>query len=350
MSKVCTKCKSELDDAHFYARRNVCKRCICEYGKERYSNTVGYSNKSKVVKEIRKCVDCGTPSILKKPRQFTQPKETYRCKRCALKITNSKRVAVKEKWKCIGCGKESELTLLSKFKSHGVTKETYMCQSCSITKLWTNEDYRLKQDAAFAARSDNPEWQTMMTEKNKKLPLNPTWLNNVKAASQKLALDPVWLNKITLVNQSIEKRVRSSVTARDIPLEEWLKFANDDEYCDMWSDPLYKVRKRVRARFNNCCIICGKTFEQHGGKHMHVHHVYRNKDACCAGDRASWLFAALCDHCHGKYGKEGTDALKIREILAIEYGNKSILSLKEYNELYPEGSDGDKKWGSRNGR
>lgn len=383
MSKVCTKCKTEKGDDQFYTRGNICKKCKCEYGKERYSNTGGYSNKPKIVKEIRVCVICGDASTLKEPRHFTQPKETYKCKRCALKIVNSKRMAIKEIWDCIRCGKESAPTLVSKFKSRGITKETYVCQSCGITKLWVDEDYRLKQNAAFAARSDNSEWQNMMSERNKQLPnnpmwkinqtagldrywsdpnstlvaternrklsLNPSWLNNVKLAGQKLALDPLWMNKITIVNQSIEKRVRSSATAQGVPLEDWLQFANNGKYCGLWTDPQYKVRKRVRARFNDTCIICGKTREQNGGKRMGVHHVYRKKDACCEGDKVEWLFATLCPSCHGLYGHNDEGVLKIREILAIEYGNKCMLSLEEYNNLYPEGSESNEKWGRTNG-
>jgi transcription elongation factor Elf1 len=373
-----------MDDDCFYKGRNVCKGCVSEYGKERYSNTVGYSDNPKLVKEIRKCIICGELSTLKLSSSFTQPKETYKCKRCALKIVNSKRVAGKEKWNCVGCGKLSSLTLLSKFKSRGVTKETYMCQSCRVTKLWTDENYRLKQDAAFAARSNNIDWQNKMSERNKQLPnnplwktrqtaglnkywsdpnsiivaternrklsLDPSWLNSVKLSGQKLALDPVWIDKITIVNQSIEKRVRSSATAQGIPIEEWLQFAINGKYCGKWGDPRYKVRKRVRARFDNRCIICGRTFEQNNNKHMHVHHVYRKKDACCDGEKADWLFATLCDTCHGKYGKRQIDVLYIREILSLEYGNKCMLSLEEYNKLYPEGSEGNKRWGSANGR
>jgi len=131
---------------------------------------------------------------------------------------------------------------------------------------------------------------------------------------------------------------------------EWPGFVNVGDYCDKWSDPKYKVRKRVRARFNDRCIICGKTREQNGGVRMGVHHLYRKKDACCAGDKVDWLFATLCPVCHGKYGHNAEGTLLIREILALQWGNKTLLSLEEYNELYPNGSDGDKRWGLSNGR
>jgi hypothetical protein len=83
---------------------------------------------------------------------------------------------------------------------------------------------------------------------------------------------------------------------------------------------------------------------------MGVHHVYMNKNACCEGDKVDWLFATLCPVCHGKYGHNEAGILKIREILAVEYGNKCMLSLEEYNALYPKGSIEDKKWGYKDGR
>jgi hypothetical protein len=231
--------------------------------------------------------------------------------------------------------------------------------------------------------SQNPEWIVNHTnsipEGIRKRSLNISWVENNRIAREKVYTSDTWLQNVTNANikkgqdkvlqeklviirqtseykekhiaacQSIDRRKKLSAAHLGIPLEQWLEFAKKGDYCDAWTDPVLKVHKRVRARYNDRCIICGKTYEQNGHKHMHVHHVYKNKDACCAGERASWLFATLCDICHGKYGKKENDIIKIREIIALEYGNKSILSLEEYNKLYPPGSEGDKKWGSSNG-
>jgi hypothetical protein len=138
-----------------------------------------------------------------------------------------------------------------------------------------------------------------------------------------------------------ETRKKLSIIRLGITETEWLDFAKNDKYCGKWTDPKYKIRKRARARTGDICIICGKPYECNNNQHMSVHHVYRKKDACCEGNETDWLFATLCKECHGKHGHNVKGTQKILDIIEREYGNKTLLSLDEYNLLYPNGSEGD---------
>lgn len=55
-----------------------------------------------------------------------------------------------------------------------------------------------------------------------------------------------------------------------------------------------KIRKIVRERDNNCCVVCGMTKEQHG-QNLHVHHIDYDK----ANNELENL-ATVCKYCHGK--------------------------------------------------
>lgn len=146
-----------------------------------------------------------------------------------------------------------------------------------------------------------------------------------------------------------EVRIKMSAAHQGIPVEEWESFAATGKYCSKWTDPRLKVRKRVRARFGGKCAICKATKEDNKGKFLSVHHVLRDKMACCNGSTSDWLFAPLCQNCHAKYGNLPDFEVKLREIIALEFGGKCMLSLEEYNTLYPEGSESDRQWGKRNG-
>jgi hypothetical protein len=144
-------------------------------------------------------------------------------------------------------------------------------------------------------------------------------------------------------------RVKMSCSHLGISESEWNGFAAIGNYCEKWTDPILKVRKRVRAFFGDTCVLCSKTHKDNNDHFMSVHHVMSDKSACCDGSKEDWLFVTLCHNCHSKkgYQKETEDLLK--NMISGKFGGKCMLTLSEYNELYPDGSEGDKQWGKRNG-
>lgn len=144
-------------------------------------------------------------------------------------------------------------------------------------------------------------------------------------------------------------RIKMSASHQGVSEEDWIQFSSVGVYCKKWTDPHLKIRKRVRARYGNVCIFCRKGVADNDNKHMSVHHVTRDKSVCCDGNKSEWLFATLCKTCHSREGNKPEFETRMREIIALEYENKCMLSLLEYNEKYPHGSLADQQWGKRNG-
>jgi len=153
------------------------------------------------------------------------------------------------------------------------------------------------------------------------------------------------------VGMSISEDIRMKMSAshQGIPEEDWKRFATAGVYCKKWTDPILKIRKRVRARYGNKCIFCRAGIEDNDNKHMSVHHVTRDKSTCCNNNKSGWLFATLCKSCHAREGNKPEFETRLRETIALEYGNKCMLSLEEYNIRYPNGSLLDQQWGRRSG-
>lgn len=273
-------------------------------------------------KEIRYCVDCGNPSTLKYPYRFTQPKEKYRCSKCATNYTKRDPKKYQE-WR-----KRTKNTITEKYK---------------------DPVYKENQKNGIINKYKDPKFYENIKNGAKKRNEDPLYRKKIKNAAQKRSKDPIWRAKQRITAQAKERRIKISATSLGIKVEEWNGFAYAHDYCEKWSDPKLKIRKRVRARYNDMCVLCHKTYKQNNNRHMHVHHINRNKNACCKGEKNDWLFATLCDKCHGKYGKSTYYKYNLMEIISIEYGNKCMLSLEEYNKLYPDGSESDRKWGISNG-
>ena len=73
----------------------------------------------------------------------------------------------------------------------------------------------------------------------------------------------------------------------------WLGGLSFDPYCEKFNE---NFKTRVRAFFNNTCLICGRTKNQNFNENMSVHHVHYNKNTCC--DESTPLFATICRYCH----------------------------------------------------
>lgn len=78
----------------------------------------------------------------------------------------------------------------------------------------------------------------------------------------------------------------------------WQGGISFEPYCPKFNEGF---KKRVRAFFDNRCVICGKP-EDENGRALSVHHVNYNKDTCC--DDTIPMFAPLCLVCHSKTNYE----------------------------------------------
>jgi hypothetical protein len=282
-----------------------------------------------------KCDHCGK-EFYKNPCALKKSKHHFCCMPC------------KDMWQKTGLRGEN-----NPFFNKTHTEEARKKQGESKIGVVRSEESKRKQSDATKGKPKPEVWKQFMSELKKNDPANTAQLKRMGYNLR--GVPKTETTRKNMSNSAKDKPKtdawRKSVSAahQGVSIEDWLDFAKNGKYCGLWSNPKYKVRKRVRARFDDRCILCGKTRLQNDDIHMSVHHVYRNKDACCEGKRSEWLFATLCKHCHGKSGHNEEWIQRIREIIAFEYGNKCMLSLEEYNELYPNGSEGDKKWGNRNG-
>jgi hypothetical protein len=289
-----------------------------------------------MVKITQTCIDCGAKRTAS-PSCFKQPPETYRCRSC-----NNKHVAKDPSW---------------------LKRKTEGNRNISKDPLWQKNHL-----AAMQLLHKDPDWIQKNKVKNQKLPESLLWQKNhtkamqnrtlewdikQKLGLQKRNLNPIWRENLREANRKLESRIKKSATMQGITIEEWNGFFNSGKYCRKWIDPKLKVRKRVRAFFNDICLVCGRTFEQNNNVHMAVHHISKNKGACCEGNKEEWLFATLCRKCHPKYDAPKKFAISVnclKNKIMVEYNGKCMYSLDEYNLLYPNGSDTDHKWGTANGR
>ena len=114
----------------------------------------------------------------------------------------------------------------------------------------------------------------------------------------------------------------------------WKGGISYEPYCPKWTK---EFRQRIRAFFNNECIICGKPQSENLTKtgrcwKLSCHHVEYNKQACCDGLPAH--FAALCLSCHSK---TNYDILRwqdiIHRIIDEIYDGKSYYTKEEYKSI-----------------
>jgi len=112
----------------------------------------------------------------------------------------------------------------------------------------------------------------------------------------------------------------------------WKGGVSFEPYCNLWSEDL---RKRVRAFFNNKCVLCGRTKENNRGYNMDVHHVHNNPDACC-NDESPRMFVTLCKSCHAKAGNEQDKYEAIFKDIILKNGGKCYYTKEEYKSLFDQ--------------
>jgi hypothetical protein len=104
-----------------------------------------------------------------------------------------------------------------------------------------------------------------------------------------------------------------------------VKLKRRNPYCKKFNDDL---KKRVRAYFGNCCVLCGKT-EEENGKALSIHHVNYDKKAGCNGKRV--MLVPLCKNCHAEvHGEDEYYERYFQKMIETEYNSKCYVSKKEY--------------------
>ena len=99
-------------------------------------------------------------------------------------------------------------------------------------------------------------------------------------------------------------------------------------YCPKFNN---EFKTRVRAFFDNKCVLCGKTKEENG-KNLSVHHVNYDKMVCCNENEP--IFACLCVSCHTKTN-HNRECLReiIEKKINEEYNGKSFYTKEEYARI-----------------
>jgi len=72
----------------------------------------------------------------------------------------------------------------------------------------------------------------------------------------------------------------------------WKGGLSFEPYCEKFNN---EFRSRVRAFWNNTCVLCG-TNKTENGREMDVHHIHYDKSSCCS--EAPREFVILCRKCH----------------------------------------------------
>lgn len=105
----------------------------------------------------------------------------------------------------------------------------------------------------------------------------------------------------------------------------WKGGVSFEPYCEKFNDDF---RERVRAFFDNECIICGRT-EEEEGKKLAVHHVDYDKKVCC-NDRPP-MFACVCQT-HNAMANHSRERWRyiFHYIIDELYGGKSFYTRNEY--------------------
>ena len=108
----------------------------------------------------------------------------------------------------------------------------------------------------------------------------------------------------------------------------WKGGISFEPYCPKFNKDL---KTRIRAFFDNQCVLCGKSAEENK-VNMGCHHVTYDKMICCNGKPVR--FAALCVSCHGKtnHNREKYEAMLHRIIDEI-YGGRSYFTKEEWEAL-----------------
>ena len=138
--------------------------------------------------------------------------------------------------------------------------------------------------------------------------------------------------KISIANQkrvwSSEQKAKISEASRGERNARWLGGISFEPYCPKFNNNL---KRRIRAFFDDQCVLCGKTAKENG-RLLCCHHVEYNKQACCDGKPIH--FTALCMKCHNKTNGDRTRwEDMIHRIIDEIYDGRSYFTKEEWEKL-----------------
>jgi len=138
-------------------------------------------------------------------------------------------------------------------------------------------------------------------------------------------------NKISHLGKVLSKEWREHISEskKGDKSPQWQGGISFYPYCEKFNN---EFKRRVRARFDYTCVLCGI---KENGKGHSVHHVHYDKKSCCA-PTSERKFVLLCPSCHAKTNYPNIRDYWVQyfeELLAIQYSDKSYLTKEEYAEL-----------------
>jgi hypothetical protein len=105
---------------------------------------------------------------------------------------------------------------------------------------------------------------------------------------------------------------------------QWEGGKSFEPYCPRFND---SFRERVRAFFDNTCVLCGS---EQNDERLHVHHVDANKQTCC--DDSPKVFVPLCRSCHAKVRHHKDIYVPMfHELVQLEYQGRSYFTQEEWD-------------------
>lgn len=125
-----------------------------------------------------------------------------------------------------------------------------------------------------------------------------------------------------------ESRAKLSAANSGEKSPKWRGGISFEPYCLKFNKDL---KRRIRAFFDNQCVLCGKSNTENK-KDLCCHHVEYNKKACCDGKPVH--FAALCSSCHSGTNQDRDRWEAMMHLIIDEiYSGRSYFTKEEFASL-----------------
>lgn len=272
---------------------------------------------------------------------------------CSRKCTNvgnrgrlSKRWKERKPIKCVICGKEIEVTdtNIKKGKKYCSNKCRFQgskskvertCQTCGKVFMAFPAEIR-KGGAKYCSRECSNVAQSKKYFEGR-IERVCKWCGKVfyvkpsRAGVERTIKRTIKSGGKIIYGQYCSKKCREKAVGKKLSGSNchlWKGGSSFEPYCPRFNN---EFRNRVRAFFDNKCVLCEKTMKENR-KNMDVHHVNYNKMVCCNGIEP--IMATLCRSCHSKtnHDREYWE-LFLEEKIKKEFGGKSFYTIEEYKAL-----------------